>query len=456
MKQQIITLPNAIALQNGDHHLGAEATKGQTFQSIKDERFKTLVPVFQSLYTELCDASAILKLTADANKKQIDAAYGTDVQMLSTRTSEFDSMVRRMIAVGIKIWQLERQPDVTMGSQKEKDITGFLWDMIQQDLPEEALQARAPLWMSADDHIMDLTKLIPVLKERADNGFMRIAKTWNSYFNTLIEKDILGLIEWKSSTVCKYHYFTHEGARKYLLTYEYEKREDATIKGFEQVVNEYTAYTVRVEHHLTEAAEYSIKKYPAGLPALAADFLNDTPSWLSHHLGIVAGQLTRESVFKKEKGYAIIVEEPKMVYAYDPAISFGEFILPLGWLKVDYGVYAKEQALAAVNRRRNVIQAAVITGIVGLVIFGLYILVMYLNNAHEQKEKQAYSGYMTTYSANPTYTVKIGEKFAFPKPYDRVQWILGEIRADASREFVLLPADSSGSFRSVKAQWAAN
>lgn len=451
MNKLIQTTPTKIPVSIGNFSLGEGKLADD---SAKLSRFETpLHRVFEAIYAELKNISAVLQLSTEATHAQIEQAYGKDVKMIQQHVSEFEDMIKRMIYCGIKLWQLEHQPHHSLDVNRKNAIFDFLWRRLEADIPQAELMARAPLWITAEEHVMNSEELVALLKERVQQGLLRQVKVWNSYFNTLVEKDVLGVVEWTGDKVCKYHYFTHEGMSELLTVKKFEESKGGWTTGFEQEVHNYDHFNVRVEHHLTNAKAFTIKEFPHAMPEFAKDFLDKTPAWIKQYLRIIGGQLTMERVCRTHSGSEVVLDEPRMVYMTDPAIAFGNiFALPLGWIKEGYDYYANGQD-KKIQQRNTTIKWVVIGAILlALAIWGVVALVSNYNRRVNAEERAAYAAYINTYKSVPHYTVNVGQPLILPKPFDKMGWILSEVNFNshyAGHRITMQLSDATGSYIST-------
>lgn len=451
MDKIIQTTSAKIPVKIGDFYLG----EGKLTDDLaKLSRFETpLHQVFEAIYAELKNISAVLQLATEATHAQIEQAYGKDVKMIQQRVNEFEDMIKRMIYCGIKLWQLEHQPNHSLDEKRKNAILEFLWKRLQHDIPQAQLMARAPLWITAEEHVMASKELISLLKERVQQGLLRQVKVWNSYFNTLVEKDVLGIVEWTGNTVCKYHYFTHEDMSELLTVKKFEESNGGWTKGFEQEVHKYDYFHVRVEHHLTNARAFTIKEFPQTMPEFAKEFLDKTPVWIKQYLRIIGGRLTMERVCHTHLGSEVVVDEPRMVYMNDPAIAFGNiFTLSLGWVEEGYDSYANGQDKKIQQRNDTIRRIAIVAILLVLAIWGIVVLASNYNKKVNAEERAAYTAYINAYKNVPHYTVNVGQVLYLPKPFDKMGWILGEVNFNsqyAGHRINIQLSDATGSYIST-------
>jgi len=189
----------------------------------------------------------------------------------------------------------------------------------------------------------------------------------------LVDRSVLGLIEWTSEEVCKFHFFrekshyqrtkrtSHNQNRR-----EYDAEEDTweveEVSVTETREQEQTS-RFRHEHQVMDARRLAHDSTRVAVPIAIQPIVHKLPNWLTPETSIVTGDLFCEEVIeqprRKRQWLKEILKKHKVRVEYDPAIVIDRFVLT-GW--------GEQEMLAEVSRRRK--QAAHATSEVEIAQFG--------------------------------------------------------------------------------------
>jgi hypothetical protein len=165
----------------------------------------------------------------------------------------------------------------------------------------------------------------------------------------LVDKQVVGLIEWPTESLCKFHFFRRvlihvfEGQTAKEHVREYWR----TVGGREMVRTETTRNTttkgrdvhqlVRYEQQLMKASPRRLDTAELVVPLEVQRVLAAIPGWLSPFVRVAVGECFRERIIRhsekteqwEDSETSQQVDERPASY-YDPAVTIGEFVL-VGW-----------------------------------------------------------------------------------------------------------------------------
>jgi hypothetical protein len=191
-------------------------------------------------------------------------------------------------------------------------------------------------------------QLLIRLREALNEAVTDFAKSFESTLETLVDRQLCGLIEWTGSQTCRYHFFrrlvlqSHHGQTSSRGAVQRDRRSPT---GWSQTVTEtdhgqHVIRRARHEHHVMHAFHTAIGNSKVVVPDWARRLLNSIPQWLRPFTRIVDGDLVRERIFeqdlKKETWQSTRVRhesapaQDQPVFGWEPAIIIGGFVLT-GW-----------------------------------------------------------------------------------------------------------------------------
>jgi hypothetical protein len=179
-----------------------------------------------------------------------------------------------------------------------------------------------------------------------------VAELVESFFlmlEQLVNKEVVGLIEWRSDSLCRFHFFrrlvTHvsDGQSVEEREADYWRQVDGrTVALREKSIHTTTKWReihelIRHEQQLMKASKRPLDSPGVAVPEEIRRVAASIPAWLSPFVRVAVGDCFRERIIRhaeKEKHWEDtkvnrrVFERP--VLYYDPAITIGEFVL-LGW-----------------------------------------------------------------------------------------------------------------------------
>ena len=294
-------------------------------------KFLQAVPwSFQEFAAGIRQQSALLALAAspELEKQAIFDAYAKDLAVLERYVSEFEACAKQAIRSSIA----DRR-DTTDHEHVEKT-----WQQLKDEIPP---LGRTPLLqLPYTRAAKEAETLLAELKAEFEDAVQRVLQLFTFWFHRLVERELVGLVEWAALDVCRFHYFRHERTDTVLdertrveKTVERtrlmgQRTEERTIR--ERLVRR-ELFRERHVHHIVNAKLYRLDEYPERVPARVREFLNAVPVWLRTCLQIVDGQMTMEEVLRRKTSEGTVIEsEVRAVYRYCPGVLLAPFNL-IGW-----------------------------------------------------------------------------------------------------------------------------
>jgi hypothetical protein len=255
--------------------------------------------------------------------------------------------------------------------------------------------AMPKVWLGPELDVKTLAQRPEVAFAQLQNSLRRntveLVESLFSALEQLVDKGVVGLIEWHSASLCKFHFFRR------LLIHDFEgqttdertKEFWHTIDGSEMVRTETTKRTstkgreihehIRHEQQLMKASARSLDAPDLVIPQDIEQLVGAIPAWLSPFMRVAVGECFRERIIRQiekdeqwedTKVDRHVFERP-VVY-FDPAICIGEFVL-VGWGQRDHDNELRRRAALdeANTNRTKALDALGIAGIVFLVGFAL-------------------------------------------------------------------------------------
>ena len=155
--------------------------------------------------------------------------------------------------------------------------------------------------------------------------------------HTLVEMDVVGIIEWPGPRACKLNFFRHTieqdrvGSRK-TTTVRQVTRRTLAVEEWERPRARNRYSIERHEHHVmnAEARELEQTRYP--IPREYNELIDCIPEWLSPHVRVLEGDLILERIVQRQIREEQWESTPKLRNAYEiePAILLGHYVLT-GW-----------------------------------------------------------------------------------------------------------------------------
>lgn len=197
---------------------------------------------------------------------------------------------------------------------------------------------------------------LPVVQSRTNewvqNACQSIATQLLMSLHVLVERNVVGIIEWPGASSCKLHFFRHVVTQDQIQSKESERvstktnadsTRQQTVEKWEQTKGRNVFSVERHEHHVMNAEVREPDNTKNPVPQDHKQFLDRIPVWIRKYVGVLEGDLILEKVvttdirkesFQSKPVRHSIHEETlpaiRTTYEYDPAILLGHFVLT-GW-----------------------------------------------------------------------------------------------------------------------------
>jgi hypothetical protein len=351
---------------------------------------------------DLVKKSAIMALPHEPTRGQILAAYKSDIALLTTRRNEADGFMKAVLETAIP----------KTGSYEDFDLKKKEWKMLQGLL--RPLGITPQISFTAERAALPANELTVWLKSEFKAELDRIARRVATTLQYLADHNVVGLIEFPSTDVCKFHYFTWASDEKQVAVTDGDKTVSRGMISFERTVtNEASLIRTRHTHHLVDAAIHRVADYKRPIPGRVKELLERAPAWLKENLLLIDGTETLTEEVTDVAGK--LTTNTVSVVRYDPAVAFGQFALA--------GCSESEtQPEATVEETfwetgRGVLLIAV--SFIAAAVIGISILI-HISNVNLEKDHQAYVEKNTMAAMGKQFNTKTGERLTLPIQYPLV------------------------------------
>lgn len=299
-----------------------------------EEKFLQAVPgSFQELGTAIRKQSALLAVQPGPglDKQAVFDAYAADLALLERQMHDFECCVKQ--AIRCSIITRQHAEEATAEAAVEKT-----WQVLTAEIPPLGKVPLIQLPYTRAAKPPDA--LLRELQEEFGDAVQRVLKLFSFWCHRLVEKELVGLVEWADLDVCRYHYFRHERTEAVLSE---QRRVDRTVernslwgpRTEERTIRERTVrselFHERRVHHIVSARLHALDDYRGPVPNRVRAFLDAAPAWLRPLLQVVEGQMTMEEILRQKKSEATGVEtQVTAVYKYCPGVLLAPFNL-IGW-----------------------------------------------------------------------------------------------------------------------------
>ena len=188
----------------------------------------------------------------------------------------------------------------------------------------------------------------------------RVVQSTFEAMDRLVDRSVLGVIDWTSDSVCKFHFFkeasqyrreaTHAQQSEIKYMEDEWKVEETTITNTQEVESRTRS---RHEHHLMDAERVEIRSDAVVVPIAIQPIIDKIPAWLAPEAKIVTGQQFREDIIEQQCQKRVWLKEyiktRKIRTHFDPAVVIGHFVLT-GW--------GEQETLEEASRRHTITSQA--------------------------------------------------------------------------------------------------
>ncbi|HLC99773.1 MAG TPA: hypothetical protein VJC11_02305 [Patescibacteria group bacterium] len=278
-------------------------------------------------------------------------AYSKDLRLLQMYEREFVQCVKASIRCSISV----------NGSPSAAGEESNAWKNIEAHIPP--VEQGAILRLDSNLAAKNPPELLQGLQEEFRNATLRLMRRFALWLHLLVDKNLIGLVEWTADEVCRYHYFRYQhietsdakttAAHSFDASLPYGERTEVVIT--KETTTHRQITRERHIHHIVNARMHTVEQYADPMPSRVKEFRDAIPVWLKHQIAIVDGQITMEEVLRRDLANETVTEVEQMaVDKYSPA-----FTLPIsskigfslaGWSADDLD---REAAKARNNRVRQ-------------------------------------------------------------------------------------------------------
>ncbi len=224
--------------------------------------------------------------------------------------------------------------------------------------------ARRPLLAAVDRIVVPvepvltaelIAQSLPVIHEAVQQWLTTAGQTIANQLvlalHTLVEMDVVGIIEWPGERACKLHFFRHTVLQDRVMsqktsTIRRVERNTLSIEEWEQLRARNRYSIERHEHHVMNAVaqELGQNRYP--IPVEYQELMDAIPKWLRPHIRVLEGELILERIAQRLLREEHWDSQPMLRNAYEiePAILLGHYVLT-GWgqKEVERETYRRER-----------------------------------------------------------------------------------------------------------------
>lgn len=261
--------------------------------------------------------------------------YEDNLRLVSMRYQEVTNLLRQVCTCSLTV-------DIQESGNAEVDHEAVLNKLREERFK---LAALAPLQQDAVLSAALLTRPPSEVYKRLSDSLVRschrVVACLFDALDRLVDQSVVGLIEWKSPTLCLFHYFressTYRAIRRVSVDNSEYEQDDDTVKvktttvGHDETEKRYRR---RHEHHVMEAESLAPPATGISIPREVQPVVDSIPSWLYPESRTVSGTLFREDLIEQElkdrewRKERVVRREIKV--EPDPAIVIERFVLA-GW-----------------------------------------------------------------------------------------------------------------------------
>ena len=307
-----------------------------------------LSPLFEQLHDDIWNQLPTVELTNAETKDAMARVTADCDRFLKERQSEIQEFVRSLCHHVVRV---------------------RVHGVVHPDAMAKALEkARRPLLVAVDQIIVPLEPILTadlivqplaVIQEEVRNWLQVSSRAITNQLvlslHTLVQMDVVGIIEWPGPRACKLHFFRHIVDQDRVRTRSSSKvqrvaRNTLSIEEWERVQARNRFGIERHEHHVmnAEARELRQTRYP--IPLEHKELIDRIPEWLRPHVRVLEGDLILERVVQRTLSEEQWESTPKLRTAYEiePAILLGHCVLT-GWgqREVDRETHRRQRELVS-------------------------------------------------------------------------------------------------------------
>lgn len=263
--------------------------------------------------------------------RELVFSFEADWKLLGECRREWMQLLQTVVRIDSDANQVPNGPSANGARQIENDwrselLDGLAWPLTMRSQLEARL---APLPLFESQRILS-ENILEIVKTMAEHMAHQL--------DTLVERCVLGEIQWYGDTACKYsfvdrglsslkHRIDHVGD----VRVDREKRK--AVATVSKTCSANKTVTVHI-HHLCDAVRSPVSLAMTKLPKLAGKVIDDVPKFLQKDLRVVEGNLIRQKIIQQDQGPVewTVVEDITVPVHFDPAIVLGGRYVLIGWL----------------------------------------------------------------------------------------------------------------------------
>lgn len=369
-----------------------------------EQRYKVEpAPEIGKIFLEdLITKSAILALPADPSVEAIFSAYSEDITAIELRRKESDTFLFQVLACAMDYFNVDE-------SKRNSEVEALTKLLVPLGImPQIAL--------TAEKCALPARELTAWLKAEFLTEMDRIARRIAVTLHYLADQHVVGLVDWKSSEILKFHYFTwsveHSSTTSQKRTGDVMAWNTLTTTQVDTAKIERARHT----HHVIRAAVHSLADYKQPMPRHIEALLTHAPVFLRKHLLVVDGTEVLSEKASEIAGESVKVSTTS-VTRYDPAITFGSFVFG-GWSADD--LLPESQTNRDTPKKSSwTFSWPVAFGL--MVVIGCVCAIFYALNKVEKSSFRAYQNYLAVQPvSSQVMTARDGERIMLPVEYSLV------------------------------------
>lgn len=265
--------------------------------------------------------------------------YDSDRQQLSGWRSEMRRLLDALATASFELRATEgsapTETERILAARKETAREKFAFPPSGLD---KTLSAELLLTPPSAVHGALVRELRTQLKQFADHVFATLDR--------LVDDKAVGLIEWLSDSLCRFHFFrdvvVHNSETSNLdevravITDKTSGRLMTQVSEIRNQAGTNVYRLARHEHDLMNAVRESIDETTLIIPRAIEAVIAEIPDWLLDMSGIISGDCVRERIIERDlrtDAWESTEQEVVRVY-FDPAVTVGDYVL-IGWGEAD-------------------------------------------------------------------------------------------------------------------------
>lgn len=263
--------------------------------------------------------------------RELVFAFEADWKLLEERRREWMQLLQTVVRIVSDADQEQNGPAANGARQIENDwrselLAGLAWPITMRSQLEARL---SPLPLPESQRILS-ENIREVVKAMAEHMAFQL--------DTLVERCVLGEIEWHGDSACQYS-FVDRGLHSYKHRFEYlgdirvDHEQRVARRTVLNTISANKTLTVHV-HDLVDAVRSPVSLAMTAIPKQASQVIDDVPEFLHQDLRVVEGNLIRQRCIQQDQGVDewTVGEDVTVPYHFDPAIVLGGRYVLIGWL----------------------------------------------------------------------------------------------------------------------------